>query len=312
MIGNESLNVQDAARYLGVGKNKVYDMVKTGELSSYRIGRKIQFRVDDLQAFLDKRHAGADPDGLSHIELLNEAVDPFKGQVGYTLAGLGLAADAIVDELEQMGTAARRVRRTSYAGIVDLYVGNADGAIVHLYDQKSNSYNIPYVQRLAPGLPLVMIRLVGRQVGFAVAPGNPKRVSSWGALLKEDVRIANRVQGSGARVLLDEKLLAMEADPYVIPGYDSIFDSALGATEAVAAGLADVALVDRKLAEGIPGVGFVPLQEEWLDIVLAKRGNGRQLIRLVKRMLSDERFKQTYATLTDGNMSRFGSIVYES
>lgn len=311
MNNNESLNVQDAARFLGVGKNKVYDMVKARELSSYRIGRKILFRLDDLQSFLDKKHITDHVREDSPEASLQDAIDAFKGQDMYTIAGQGLQADALVDQLEQMGAGAKRIRRTSYAGLVELYMGKVDAAVVHLYDQKTNSYNVPYVQRLAPGIPVVVLRLIGREVGFAVAKGNPKKISSWGALLREGVRIANRLQGSGARILLDEKLHAMDADPYVVKGYGTAFGTANAAIEAVEAGLADVALADSKLAGAFEGISFIPQQQEWMDLVIAKREDDRQLIRLVKRALADDQFKQTYAAITGGDMSHFGSIVYE-
>ena len=141
--------------------------------------------------------------------------------------------------------------------------------------------------------------------------GNPDKITSWGALLREGIMLANRTQGCGARILLDEKLASMEADPYAIAGYDSEFTTGASAAHAVAVGIANVAIVDQVTAEETDGVDFVPLQTEWLDIVIAKRGNGRHLIHLVKEIIANERFRKTYATITKGDTSRFGSIVYE-
>ena len=56
-----------------------------------------------------------------------------------------------------------------------------------------------------------MVRLAKRRAGFIVARENPKHLTTWGSLLHEGVRLANRPKGWGARALLDEKLVSMEA-----------------------------------------------------------------------------------------------------
>ena len=79
----------------------------------------------------------------------------------------------------------------SYLALVDLYLGRADAAVVHLYDRKSNTYNIPYVQRLAPGMPVSIVRIARRPVGAIVQAGNPKRIHSWGSILTRGASLVN-------------------------------------------------------------------------------------------------------------------------
>mgnify|MGYP000526718282 CR=1 FL=1 len=63
----------------------------------------------------------------------------------------------------------------SYLALVDLYLGRADAAVVHLYDRNSNTYNIPYVQRLAPGMPV---------------PSCASRAGRWALLCRRETRSA--------------------------------------------------------------------------------------------------------------------------
>ncbi|MBX3430807.1 MAG: helix-turn-helix domain-containing protein [Hyphomonadaceae bacterium] len=51
-----------AARLIGIGRTKLYEALTSGELSSYRIGRRRLIRVVDLEAWLGA-HAVKPADG---------------------------------------------------------------------------------------------------------------------------------------------------------------------------------------------------------------------------------------------------------
>lgn len=311
MLNDEVLNATDVASILHIGRNAVYALAKSGELPSYKMGRKLLFSLKDVESYREGRRQGGPTsrrDGASERSLLTR---PSHEEEGFVVAGQGVATDLIVERLQTMDEPAVRKPCGSYAGLVGLYEGWTNAALVHLYDQRTNSYNTPYVQRLAPGVPVVVFRLMRRWQGFAVAQGNPKGLSSWGALLRDGVRLANRQRGCGSRVLLDEKLLAMEADPSTIEGYESSYATGLAAAEAVCLGTADVAVVGEQVAAQIDGIDFVKLQPEWLDIVVAKSGKGRKLCRALRTFFLDEAFKREYGRIVHGEAESLGAIVYE-
>lgn len=310
MINEEALRAQDVAAMLHIGKNAVYALAKTGELPSYRLGRKLLFSRDDVAAYLAtaKRGDADAPEGRAASAAPASLSD---GEGEAVIAGSDMAADVLANYLNAAGVPARRQWEGSYQSLVSLYEERADAALVHLYDQRSNSYNIPYVQRLAPGAPVVVMHLSRRPQGFAVAAGNPKAIASWGALLRPDVRIANRRRGTAARILLDEKLLAIEAVPTQIPGYRHEAPSALAAAETVAAGAADVAIVQEHIARTVPGLDFVPLQHEWLDLVIAKRPSTRNLVRCCKALIEEGGFRRDLGAVGHGDVGSAGAIVYE-
>ncbi len=314
MADSDLLNAEAAASLLHIGRNAVYALAKSGDLPSYRLGRKLLFDPADLEAYRQRQRSGSEgaPAEADHSEggALGRLA-PAADADSFHIAGQGVPCDLIVERLEQQEFPSQRVAATGYQALVALYEGTVDAAVVHLYDRRSNSYNIPYVQCLAPGLPVVVYRLVRRQVGLLVAEGNPRGIASWGALLREGIRIANRPLGCASRILLDEKLLAMEANPLPIAGYRRPHPTALAAAEAVANGAADAAVADESTAAQASGVTFVPLQHEWVDIAVAKRGSDRRLARCLRDALDDAAFKREYARIVHGDTSALGSIVYE-
>lgn len=311
MFNDEALNAAEAAALLHIGRNAVYALAKTGELPSYRLGRKLLFSLKDVQAYLESKHSTS-PSAQKSLTEEGAATEKLSyPEDAFVIAGQGMATDFIVECLQSEGAQAMRKPCSSYAGLVDIYKGRASATLVHLYDQRTNSYNIPYVQRLAPGTPVTVFRLIRRWQGFAVAKGNPHSLSTWSSLLQNDVRLANRSKGSGSRVLLDEKLLSLEANPWSISGYGNEYPTGLAAGSAVASGVADVAIIGEQAAAQIEGIDFVRMQPEWLDVVVAKHGEGRKLCRAMKALFADASFKREYSRIVQGQDDSLGAIIYE-
>ena len=327
MRSDEFMNAEEVARYLSLGKNTVYQLAKTGKLASYHVGRKLKFTLEDVEAYVASTHHRAP---VRAVAQANAEVDAEASVVGqaqtivdaasfgelegdpFVIAGGDTAADVIASALNAMGVPASRLIQGSYTALVNLYAGDADAAVVHLYDQKTNSYNVPYARSLAPGASVRIYRLYGREQGFIVSEGNPKKLTTWGSLLREGVRLSNRVKGCAARVLLDEKLRALDARAETIEGYDSHADVASAALKRVATGVADVAIGTEREASRFAGLEFVPLQVEWVDLVVAKRPGTRAVQRQLSAVLLDKCFHDGAEVLGPCDLSKLGTVIYES
>ena len=221
-----------------------------------------------------------------------------------------------IDGMERMFAAAglpiTRAYVGSYTALVNLYAKQANAALVHLYDQRTNAYNVPSVQRIAPGMPVVVIRLLKRKQGFIVQAGNPKKLTTWGGLLREGVRLTNRERGCGTRVLLDEKLLSLEARPEMVEGYDLECATGLEAATLVSKGCADVTIGIERLAKELPGLAFVPLQTEWLDIAVEKSQRTAPLVREIRKIAESKSFRYAIDAIEGYEAANTGAIVYES
>ena len=127
----------------------------------------------------------------------------------------------------------------SLGGLMALARGNADFAGVHLYDQTTNSYNRPFVERILPGQRVAMITLAYRDLGLIVPPGNPQQIQTIADVTKPGVVWVNRQAGSGTRVWLDVQLRENEIDASRIDGYENEKSTHLQVAQAIESGRGD-------------------------------------------------------------------------
>lgn len=59
MITPMAYSVVDAARVLGIGKSKLYELVKQGEIETIKIGSRTLVLHDQLAAFVDRQREAA-------------------------------------------------------------------------------------------------------------------------------------------------------------------------------------------------------------------------------------------------------------
>src|SRR5205085_10623781 len=88
----------------------------------------------------------------------------------------------------------------------------------HLLDPATGEYTLPYVDQLL-GPDTAVVRLVHRDQGLIVAPGNPLGLAGIDDLTRPGLRYVNRQRGAGTRVLLDHELAQRGIDPAGITGY---------------------------------------------------------------------------------------------
>ncbi|MBN1148866.1 MAG: GntR family transcriptional regulator [Anaerolineales bacterium] len=154
----------------------------------------------------------------------------------------------------------------SLGGLIALAEGQADLAGCHLWDQETDSYNTPFVQRLLPGRRVALVTLAQRRLGLITAAGNPLGISDFSDL-ERPLRFVNRQPGSGTRVWLDAALQALQIDPSEIQGYDDERLTHTDVARQVAEGRADVGL-GLESAALVFGLDFIYLALETYDLVI--------------------------------------------
>src|SRR6266851_3146277 len=115
---------------------------------------------------------------------------------------LDLAASALRAEDPMVTLASSNVG--SLGGLVALRDGLCHLAGSHLLDPATGEYTLPYLDRIQAEVSVV--RLVHRDQGLMVAPGNPLALGGVADLTRPGVRYVNRQRGAGTRVLLDYEL----------------------------------------------------------------------------------------------------------
>jgi putative molybdopterin biosynthesis protein len=155
----------------------------------------------------------------------------------------------------------------SLGGLVALRDGLCHVAGSHLLDPASGEYTLPYVDRVLGERDIAVVRLVHREQGLIVAPGNPLGLQGIEDLARHDLRYVNRQRGAGTRVLLDHELARRGIAPDAIPGYAREEHTHLAVAAAVAAGRADAGLGVKAAARAFE-LDFVPVTREPYDLVL--------------------------------------------
>lgn len=310
------LTAQDVAAILKVNKNTVYNLAKAGTLASYNVGRKLRFTLEDVQAYIEAsrsaRREGAAPGGPVAVENDDGRHVESAAAGAFVVGGHDMVLDILANYLSAAGVRVLRSYRSGYRELVALYTGQIQAAAVHLWDSSTGSYNLPYVKRLVPGTPVVVLHLATRWQGLLVRKGNPLGLRGWADLVHEPVVLANREKGSGSRVLLDEQLRMLEADPYAIKGYEREIVSDLAQGALVARGGADVGIGTERVFHQITGLDYLPLQEERLALVIAKTAATVRVIRTVRDLLRSEMFRHELVALPGCDFAHMGARLYET
>jgi putative molybdopterin biosynthesis protein len=138
---------------------------------------------------------------------------------------------------------------------------------LHLFDPLSGESNLPFLKRTLKGTSYDVVTFATWEEGLLVRPGNPKSLREAADLAAPHVMLINREEGSGARMLLDQRLRAAGVDRTHIPGYDTVVRSHFEVARAIAGHQADVGIAIRSAAH-LFGLDFVPLQAARYDLVL--------------------------------------------
>jgi putative molybdopterin biosynthesis protein len=207
---------------------------------------------------------------------------------------LDLAASALRADDPAVTLASSNVG--SLGGLVALRDGLCHVAGSHLLDPATGEYTLPYVQRILGGADVAVVRLVHRDQGLIVAPGNPLELSGPGDLGRPGVRYINRQRGAGTRVLLDQELSKRGISPDSVDGYAREEPTHLAVAAAVAAGRGDAGLGIMAAARAF-GLGFVPVTREPYDLVVTAGALDSPLLAPLWALLHSDRFQQAVEEL---------------
>lgn len=157
----------------------------------------------------------------------------------------------------------------STAALQALQRGEVHIAGLHLLDPTTGESNLPFLRRSLKGSGYEVVTFATWEEGFLVRPGNPKSIKTAADLAEPTVTLINREEGSGARLLLDQRLRASGLELTQVRGYDHIVSTHFEVARAVAERRADVGIGIRSAAQ-LFDLDFVPLQAARYDLVVPK------------------------------------------
>jgi len=184
----------------------------------------------------------------------------------------------------------------SLGGLMALARDEADVAGTHLWDDRRDSYNLPFVRRLLPSRRVILVTMVHRSLGLVTAPGNLQGVRDLSDLARPEVRLVNRQSGSGTRVWLDAQLKALDIAPQSVLGYEREEFTHLAVARAVDGGEATVGLAIHAAASAY-GLDFLPLTRERYDLVFPVEVWETPAAQALVKVVRSPQFKEAVAAL---------------
>ncbi|MDB5564943.1 MAG: molybdopterin biosynthesis protein [Tardiphaga sp.] len=171
--------------------------------------------------------------------------------------------DLVTEPLARAGLSVRSISVGSLGGLAAAKRGECDLAPIHLFDEKTESYNTPF---LAEGLELVpgwrrMQGIVFR-AGDTRFEGLSAQDAVRAAMVDRACIMVNRNQGAGTRILIDRLLGSARPD-----GYWNQPKSHNAVAAAVGQHRADWGMTIAPVARAA-GLGFIPLAEEHYDFAV--------------------------------------------
>ncbi|WP_420965840.1 molybdopterin biosynthesis protein [Bradyrhizobium sp. B120] len=230
-----------------------------------------------IEALADQLPAGSDTEVTlftPHVRVPDLVI------VGSHCTGL----DLVTAPLAHTGLVVRSIAVGSLGGLAAARRGECDLAPIHLFDDKTETYNTPY---LADGLELVpgwrrMQGIVFRKDDTRFA-GLSAEQAVRAALADPACIMVNRNQGAGTRILIDRLLAGSRPD-----GYWNQPRSHNAVAAAVAQHRADWGMTIAPVARA-SGLGFIPLAEEHYDFALVTVRKQRPAVQaFLDALASDE------------------------
>ena len=280
----------EVAEMLQVKKNTVYEMIKRGDLKATKMGKQFRITEKDVYEYL----------GI---------IRPEEADCNIVICGQDILLDALCAMFNEMKIKNYRAYRSplgSYNGLYEMYQHDDYIATCHLWDGATDTYNLPYVERMLPGEQVAVFHLIKRWQGLYVKKGNPKNITRFEDLLRDDVVMVNREKGSGIRVFIDEMCKLHGISSSQLKGYHNIAESHLIAASMVQRGSGDVSIGNEKTSRQVEGIDFIPLKEESYDMVIRTADLDKEPYQKIVEIIQSERFRSEAESIDGYNVTRIG------
>jgi excisionase family DNA binding protein len=295
------LSTKEVAQFLGVNEKMVYTLVAEKGLPATKITGKWLFPRQLVEQWIEANTINyPEPprrlppyEGLlilagSNDPLLDRALALFNRRFPEHVAVLG--------NLGSLG-GLRALRRSL-----------CHMATSHLIQDDEADYNFEYADRELERRPAV-VNFCRREQGLLVASGNPLNIGSVADLGQDGLRLVNRPNTTGTRLLLDRELAKAGLAGEAIEGYHHTVVRHLDVGLEILAGRADVGPGIRAVA-GMLGLDFIPLRWERYDLLITKERFFDPGVQLFLGLLPDDEFRQLADALEGYDVASSGKMVY--
>ncbi len=311
---NETLEAHISKRLVSSLKHKEYVRVKVGRVGDKFVaaplargaGAAMSLVRADGFCVIDQNSEGIEAGEKAVIELYRD-----RREIENTAVIIGshdLILDIIADMMPERypGMFVSSTHVGSMGGLMSLKRGEAHMAPIHLLDEETGEYNIPYVKRLFQE-PTVLIKGVGRLQGIMVKKGNPLDIKSIEKLADGRVRYVNRQRGAGTRVLFDYRLRKLGISPGDIRGYEREMTTHMAVAAAVASDSADAGMGILSAANAMD-LDFIEIASEEYDFAVPERFLELPQVKAFIEIIKSDEFKKRLEEMGGYDTEGSGSI----
>lgn len=295
------LNTREVAEFLDINEKMVYSLVSDKGLPATKVTGKWLFPRHLVEKWLENETINYPQEknplppyhGLliicgSNDILLDKAISLYNEKQNEHVAVFG-----------NMG---------SMGGIRALRNNLCHMASSHLMQEDEQDYNFGFATEELGQMPAV-VNFCQREQGLLLAKGNPKGIEGIADLGKPGVKIVNRPQGTGTRLLLDGELIKAGTNGDKIDGYSVEVQRHLDVGLEILANRADAGMGIRAVA-GLLDLDFIPLRWERFDFVILKDRFFDQGVQLFLGILRNPDFQETVRGLSGYDLSHSGEMVF--
>lgn len=255
-------------------------------------------------------HIPQNTEGYEAGQLVNVQLTRSRAEIERTLVITG-SHDPLLDEIADI--LKRQDRASSVAsshvgsmgGITAVKRGEAHLGGIHLLDEASGTYNVPYLRKYFPQGGVVLVECVQRTQGLMVPKGNPLGIREFADIA--GTRYVNRQKGSGTRILCDYLARQNRLDTETVPGYEREEYTHTAVAAAIAAGTADAGLGILSAAR-IYDLDFVPVCEEQYDLLVAQSAFQLDMVQRLLEVLRGAEFARRLSAMGGYSLNHPGEI----
>jgi len=302
-MSEEMLNTKEVAKYLGIHEKQVYALIKSKKIPSTRVTGKWVFPRKLIDEWIE---SNAKP-GLEQARVKSRRIE-----------GALLASGSNDPILDMLHTYMRKTYPEFYIfsantgstdGLKALNMGYTDIAWSHLFDPKSGEYNIPFLSNYLPNMKPVVVNLFRRGLGFVVAPKNAFHIRGFEDLTQKGIRLINRQEGSGTRILLDHHLKRLQVPPSELLGYEREVYTHFEVGLSILSKEADVGIATIAVSK-LLGLPFIPITQESFDMILDQSTFFEKGIQAFIEILNSQEFRIRVERLGSYDFKNSGKVLY--
>lgn len=295
------MNTKDAAQYLGINEKKIYSLISDQGLPATKVTGKWLFQRHLLDRWLEHHTENypaieAGPESYQNLLIITGSNDLLLDQLLELFSRRHHLPLPVFSNLGSMG------------GIRTLKDNLCHLCSAHLLEPEGEEYNFSYVEEEL-GDSVVVVNFCKRLQAVLVAQGNPLGVKGLADLAEGKLRIANRKEGTGTRLLLDRELERQGVRGEQIPGYDTALGRHLDVGLEVLAGRADAGLAIGAVG-GLLGLDQVPVCWERYDFIVRKDIFFSRGVQMLMALLKDEEFLNLSEKFAGYDLSMSGQVVF--